>query len=317
MKRIGLLVLASLSILVFGACSSNKVTQKDLESKTWELESNQGVEEVYTTVNFDKDTMSLKYTFVEDTESTASSDWEKLGDDIAKKMIEELGIDIIYKINGDNIHLKSSQMELDDDYTMSKEGKKIVFSNKNDEDKKMILTPSGSKRQNTKESYSTQTTSTTIEETTSSTEGNFVKTANEAYFDGTMLKGNSYSIKIISHKIIPPGENNEYSDKPIIVFWYDTMVAPDYHNSSPIDPSTAWVLNFQAVQDNNPNFVNKLKLALFTDYAFLDTENAEIKPGGTVRNAIAYGLTDTTTPITLIAENEFSESFGETTINIE
>lgn len=143
-------------------------------------------------------------------------------------------------------------------------------------------------------------------------EGDFVKTAADAYFDGTMLKGNTYSIKITDYKIIPVGEKgNEYGDTPVIAFWYDTLVSPDYDNSEPVDPSTAWIMNFTAIQDNDPNMVNELNVAGLPDDQYLDSQIAEIKPGGTVSSAVAYELSDEETPVTLKAGSMLGQDFGQ------
>lgn len=51
----------------------------------------------------------------------------------------------------------------------------------------------------------------TEKSTEQKTQGDFVEKASESNFDGTMLRGNSYSIRITSHKVINPGEEgNEY-----------------------------------------------------------------------------------------------------------
>lgn len=143
------------------------------------------------------------------------------------------------------------------------------------------------------------------------TQGDFVEKASESNFDGTMLRGNSYSIRITSHKVINPGEEgNEYGDKPVIAFWYDTLVSPNYDNSAPINPSTAWIMNFKAVQDNDPNAVNELQIAPLPDKQFLNSQTSEIKPGGTVANAVAYELTDTTTPVKLTAKDMLGTEYG-------
>lgn len=147
--------------------------------------------------------------------------------------------------------------------------------------------------------------------TQNETSGDFVPTAADAYFDGTMLKGNSYSVRITDHKVIQPGEpGNEYSDKPVMAFWFDTLVNPDYDNSTPITPNTAWVMNFEAVQDNDPNKVNVLNVGTLPDDQFLNDQTAEIKPGGTVASAFAYELTDTETPVTLTAKSMLGDDFG-------
>lgn len=156
-------------------------------------------------------------------------------------------------------------------------------------------------------------TETKKEETKSSSEnkGDFVEKASDSNFDGTMLRGNSYSIRITSHKVINVGEKgNEYGTKPVIAFWYDTLVSPDYKNDRPIDPMSSWIMNFKAIQDNDKNAINKLEIAPLPDEQFLSSQMSQIKPGGTVANAVAYELTDTTTPVNLTAQDMMGKKYG-------
>lgn len=149
-------------------------------------------------------------------------------------------------------------------------------------------------------------------------DGDFVKTAADAYFDGEMLKGNTYSIKITDYKIIAPGEKgNDYGDNPVIAFWYDVMVAEDYDNSNPINPSTAWIMNFEAVQDNDPNAITKLNVGMLPDENHLDSQSSEIKPGGTVSNSIAYELTDNETPVELSAVTLMGDKLGSAEFKVK
>ncbi|WP_375180090.1 DUF5067 domain-containing protein [Enterococcus rotai] len=160
-------------------------------------------------------------------------------------------------------------------------------------------------------------TSESKKETKEEVSGDFVKSAKDATFNGTTLKGNSYTVKITSNKVIQPGEaGNEYGDKPVLAFWYDTLVSPDYKSDTAIDPSTAWLMNFKAVQDNDPNKVNELKVAGLPDEQFLDSQMAKIKPGGTVSNAVAYELSDNDTPVTLIA-GRMGNEYGKAEFSVK
>lgn len=173
---------------------------------------------------------------------------------------------------------------------------------------------SASKEDSTKQETKTSQSSTSksTEEKMDETSGDFVKTAKDTTFDGKMLKGNSYSVKITDTKVIQPGEaGNEYGDKPVIAFWYDTNVSPDYKDDHAINPNTSWIMNFKAVQDNDPNKVNELQVASLPDPQYLESQIAEIKPGGTVSNATAYELTDTETPVTLIAKSIIGTEYGK------
>jgi hypothetical protein len=168
-----------------------------------------------------------------------------------------------------------------------------------------------------KSSKSSSSSVVKVESSESETTGDFVSSADKATFDGTILKGNTYTIKITDHKVIQPGEKgNEYGQKPVIAFWYDTLVAADYDNSLPIDPTSAWITNFEAVQDSDPNAVTPLNIATLPDDQYLNTQTSTIKPGGTVSNAVAYELTDDSAPVTLTAKS-FTKEFGKVDFQVK
>jgi len=135
------------------------------------------------------------------------------------------------------------------------------------------------------------------------------------YFKNNVLQAEDVKIEIKEYKVIPPGEaGNEYGDKPVIAFWYNTTNI----TGKEIDPSTAWIAMFEAVQDNNPNAVNKLEVGMLPDDKFSDTQLEKIKKGGTVENAIAYELDDLETPITLSATRGLGgEELGSQTFEVK
>ena len=120
----------------------------------------------------------------------------------------------------------------------------------------------------------------------------------DVYFKDNEAKLEDLKINITEMEVIQPGEaGNEYSDKPILAIWYNTTNLSD----KDIDPSTAWIAVFTAIQDNNPNAINELNVGGLPDERFLDTQLETIKKDGTVENAIAYELDDLETPVTLVA----------------
>lgn len=131
--------------------------------------------------------------------------------------------------------------------------------------------------------------------------GTIEKTENvEPSFEGNIITTKDFTLEILEYKIIPVGEEgNTYGDSPVIAFWYNTTNT----SGKNIDPSTAWISTMTAIQDNDPNMVNKLDVAPLPDSDFLDSQIATIKAGGTVENAVAYVLTDQETPVELIAQN--------------
>lgn len=128
-----------------------------------------------------------------------------------------------------------------------------------------------------------------------------------SFADGVLTMDN-YTITITDCKVIQPGETgNEYGEKPVIAFWYDTTNVSD---TDGLNPMTAWIMAFEAVQDNDPNAVNTLNVASLPDQQFLDSQMQDIKVGGTVSNAVAYELDDTTTPVTLTAKDIMGTEYG-------
>ena len=108
-------------------------------------------------------------------------------------------------------------------------------------------------------------------------------------------------LKISKYKVIPVGaEGNEYGDSPVIAFWYDTT---NKSGKDIINPMSAWLAAFPegAIQDNDKNKVNKLQVAMHPDKTLVRDQSATIKKDGTVSGAVAYELTDLTTPVKLTA----------------
>ena len=107
-------------------------------------------------------------------------------------------------------------------------------------------------------------------------------------------------LKITKYKVIPVGEEgNEYGDAPVIAFWYETTNKTE----KDISPMTAWFAAFPQgpIQDNDKNKFNKLQVAIHPDKTLVNDQMSKIKKDGTVSGAIAYKLTDLTTPVKLTA----------------
>ena len=70
-----------------------------------------------------------------------------------------------------------------------------------------------------------------------------------------------------------------------------------------ISPMSAWLAVFPqgAIQDNDKNKVNTLQVANHPDNSLLNDQLVTIKKDGTISGAIAYKLTDLTTPVKLTA----------------
>lgn len=141
------------------------------------------------------------------------------------------------------------------------------------------------------------TVSTATSGASSSSEG---VVASSSFKNGT-LKTSDLTIRITSHKVIPVGQpGNEYGTKPVLAFYYKTTNLTD----KKVDPSTAFILNITAFQDNDPDAENQLDVGSTPDDKFLDSQLENIKKGGTVENAVSYELDDLTTPVDLVASED-------------
>jgi hypothetical protein len=120
------------------------------------------------------------------------------------------------------------------------------------------------------------------------------------HFSGQSLVTDDFTIEITDHAVLQPGEGNNHSDEPILGFWFDVTVDEEATEAE-INPNTAWIMSFEAVQDNDPNAVNELDVGVLPDEEHLDSQMQTIKPGGTVSSSISYELTDDETPVTLTA----------------
>ena len=120
-------------------------------------------------------------------------------------------------------------------------------------------------------------------------------------FKNGVLTTPDLKIQILRYKVIGAGQKgNKYGEKPVLALWYTTT------NLSGGDVDRAdFLFHFNAYQDNDPNVVNELELAIGTDLQPSDNHGLleNIKKGGTVEDATAYELDDLVTPVQLVATN--------------
>jgi Domain of unknown function (DUF5067) len=132
-------------------------------------------------------------------------------------------------------------------------------------------------------------------------------------FENGVLTTPDLKIQITRYKVIKAGQKgNEYGEKPVIAFWYTTTNL----SGDRVNP-TAFIRNFSAYQDNNPNAENELEMGWSSpDDRFLGSETENIKKGGTVENAAAFELDDLDTPVDLVAA-DMREVIGKTTYTLK
>lgn len=164
MKKISLGVFALIAIFFLAACGK-KITTEDLKANDWIAESS-SEDEPNMLLSFSDHVMSVSI----DTDSMTSSakdEWEQLGEDIAKQLIDQMSYKLEYVLKKDTIKIQDT----DDEeafvyYIVSKEDENIVFTpdekqNKDESDvQKLVLKPYTKKKE--KESSSSSTEETTV-----------------------------------------------------------------------------------------------------------------------------------------------------------
>lgn len=170
MKKVSVGIWVLFTFLLLTACGQ-KITTEDLKANDWLAESSQE-EYPKMIVSFSDHVMSVSV----DTDSMSSSakdEWEKLGEEFAKKIIDQLDYKLEYVLEEDTIRIQDS---VDDEdfvyYTVSKEDENIIFTpdeKKNDDDsgaEKLVLKPYTKKKEVESSSSSTEQTTVSSESAT-------------------------------------------------------------------------------------------------------------------------------------------------------
>lgn len=133
-------------------------------------------------------------------------------------------------------------------------------------------------------------------------------------FNNGVLATEEITISITDTRVIAPGEDgNLYGDVHVLAVYYDITNLGTTDDS--VSPLTAFIFNFEAFQDNDPNRTNSLDQGGVPGDEFRDQQLDDIKPGGTLSHAVAYELDDLETPVELVA-GRFSE-IGRMTIELD
>lgn len=142
MKKILGLGVILVSTMVLSACGS-KVSQKSLQENDWVVELTDEADEVgmEMTAKFDEENMTLKPKMTTETSTDSAETAEEIGKAIGENLVNSMSFDVEYTLEGETIHLKNDLLGLDDDYTVSKDGKKVVFASEDDDEKKLVLVP--------------------------------------------------------------------------------------------------------------------------------------------------------------------------------
>jgi len=135
----------------------------------------------------------------------------------------------------------------------------------------------------------------------------------DSFVDG-VLTTSDLTITITDYKVIPVGGvGNEYGEVPVLAIWYETKNLGT--SDREITPSS-FIGEFEAFQDNNPDFENKLDVGSHPDDSLVDTQLVSIKAGRTLANATSFELSDTITPVELVA-GIFGDEIGRMTFNLK
>lgn len=167
MKKISLGVFALIAIFFLAACGK-KITTEDLKANDWIAESS-SEDEPNMLLSFSDHVMSVSID-TDSMTSNAKDEWEQLGEDIAKQLIDQMSYKLEYVLEKDTIKIQDT----DDEeafiyYIVSKEDENIVFTpdekqNKDESDaEKLVLKPYTKKKEVESSSSSTEQTTVSSE----------------------------------------------------------------------------------------------------------------------------------------------------------
>jgi len=136
-------------MVVLVGCS-NKVTQKELMNHDWKFvtEDENKDEEVTMVASFTKTSVILSFD-ASSMKSEASNEYEEYGESIAKTILSNINYKVDYELNGETIHLKNTDLGLDDDLTIKKDKKNVVLSS-DKSDESVTLVPLDKKTNSSK-----------------------------------------------------------------------------------------------------------------------------------------------------------------------
>ena len=142
MKKVLGLGVIFVSVLVLSGCGS-KVTKESLQKQDWMIELTDEADDfgMEMAATFDDTTMTMKPKMTEESSMDSAETAEEIGQALGESILNNMSFDVEYTLEGETIHLKNTLLDLDDDYKVSKDGKKVVFTSEEDEEKQLVLIP--------------------------------------------------------------------------------------------------------------------------------------------------------------------------------
>ena len=167
MKKLGSVCFVLVITFLLAGCSS-KVTVEDLKAHDWQLDIKKNDESINYLATFSDEVMTLSFD-TSDMESESSNEWEKMGEDFGKQLLENMKFKVQYSLKGNSIHLKNKDLDLDNDYTIKKDNKNLVLTPEKTGEK-LILKPYKKTKSSSKTTDTTTTTKTSSSTSSSSLE---------------------------------------------------------------------------------------------------------------------------------------------------
>lgn len=125
------ILLGVLSLAVLAGCSAS-VSEDDLKANDWSIEP-EGEDAPNMIATFSDHVMTINVD-VDSMESTATDEWEQMGEDFAKELASEMDFKLEYTLDGDQITLQDTENEDESNtFEVSEEDDNITFTPSEDE----------------------------------------------------------------------------------------------------------------------------------------------------------------------------------------
>ncbi|MDN6268626.1 MAG: peptidoglycan-binding protein LysM [Tetragenococcus koreensis] len=134
------ILMGTLSLVFLVGCSAN-VSEDDLKANDWTIEPDE--EDVPNMIASFSDHVMTINVDVDSIESTATDEWEQMGEDFAKELASEMDFKLEYTLDDDQITLQDTDNEDESNiFDVSEEDDNITFTpidDESDDDTEIIV----------------------------------------------------------------------------------------------------------------------------------------------------------------------------------
>jgi len=237
-------------------------------------------------------------------ESTASNEWEALGEEFGKSILQQMELKVEYSIEGNKISIQNPEDSSSNvTYELSKDGDNIIFMPSSDDkdSEKMILKPYTKKDKAEQNSNQVESEAFFDSEPSESSEE-----LQENLFD---FSADKLTTPLGTMQFTGTKNKTTIDDEPTIFIEFDYTNTTD--ETQNIENLIWDYFDAKQVLENTTESLQTLILMEDDgDYERYNNTQVEVNPGSTVQAGYGFVLKDSSYPLTIEFMNDNYESFA-------